>query len=258
MIRARILPHHDDEVALAEIVVGDGGFADPDHLVQRETGRFVAHIRAVGEVVGAECPHEELVDERRLVGCPSAGVKGRLIRCGKAVELARDDVERGLPRYRDVVVGSLRAMHRIGEPTEQAELVFGNGEHVVDRVLGEETQGNGDRGRLPGDGLCAVFAELGRAAVIRVRPGAAHAIEPALLVHGCHELGGAQRSHLTDGGPHRVEDGRNAHGPGLPVTDLELGICAGVAGVAGCHSATTVSLIVSSVSISSTIRSSRE
>ena len=37
----------------------------PMRLVQRGTGRFVAHVRAVRQVVGAEAADHQLIDERR-------------------------------------------------------------------------------------------------------------------------------------------------------------------------------------------------
>ena len=67
MIGAGVLAHDDDEIGSAEIVVGDRGLADADDLVERGPRGLMAHVRAVGEVVGAVCAHEQLVEERRLV-----------------------------------------------------------------------------------------------------------------------------------------------------------------------------------------------
>src|SRR5689334_962325 len=53
-----------------------------------------------------------------------------------------------------------------------------------DRMAREERGAHALARRLPRDGLGAVLAKLGRMTpAVRVRPGAARAIEPALLVH---------------------------------------------------------------------------
>ena len=53
--------------ALLEVLERHRAFADADALVQRGAARFVAHVRAVGQIVRAELPREKLPEKRRLV-----------------------------------------------------------------------------------------------------------------------------------------------------------------------------------------------
>ena len=99
MVRARVLAHDDDQIWPAlEVVVRDGRLADSDGLAERRSGGFVAHVRAVGQVVRAECAHEQLVDERGLVRRAPARVEGRLVGSGAARSADRgDERERLVP-----------------------------------------------------------------------------------------------------------------------------------------------------------------
>ena len=76
VVSARVLPDdHDQPGVVGEVLQGDRALADPDRLRQGRPARLMAHVRAVGQVVGAEPAGEQLVGERRLVGRPAAGVK---------------------------------------------------------------------------------------------------------------------------------------------------------------------------------------
>ena len=81
-----IVPHAKISVAMVEILQRHRALADADRLRQADAGRLVAHVRAVGEVVGAEFAHEELVEERRLVAtrgprCRTPPCRDRAARC---------------------------------------------------------------------------------------------------------------------------------------------------------------------------------
>ena len=60
MVRAGVLADDEDQVGFVDIVQRHGALADADGLVQRGTARLVAHVRAVGQVVGAVGAGEQL------------------------------------------------------------------------------------------------------------------------------------------------------------------------------------------------------
>ena len=82
-------PASDDQLGVVDVLDADAGLADADRLRQGDAGRLVAHVRAVGQVVGAERPGEELVGERRLVGGPTGGVEDRLVRAVQPAAVRR-------------------------------------------------------------------------------------------------------------------------------------------------------------------------
>ena len=75
MIRARILPDNKNRVGAFEIFQLHAAFADADAFVQRRAARFVTHVRAIGQIVCAELPGEELIKKRRFVAGATARVK---------------------------------------------------------------------------------------------------------------------------------------------------------------------------------------
>jgi hypothetical protein len=221
VVGARILAHHDDEVGLAEVVVGDGGLADADGLSHRPSGRFVAHVRAVGQVVGAEGPHEQLVRERGLVRGPAAGVERCLVRRIERLQLVGDDSERIRPADRSVVVVTRDLVDGFDEPPLHAQPILAAALQVAHRVLGPEVPADGDGSGLPGDRLRAVLTELEGLAVGGVRPGAAHAVEAVLLVHGQQGFAGAVDAHALKGWDRGVQYPWHSRRPVLGGTDLE-------------------------------------
>jgi len=52
---------------MLEILKQHRALADAERVGQADTGRFVAHVRTIREVIGAIFAYEELVKERRLV-----------------------------------------------------------------------------------------------------------------------------------------------------------------------------------------------
>jgi hypothetical protein len=61
VVGAGVVPEREDGVARVEVFQRDSALADADRLGQAHAGRFVAHVRAVGEIIGAEFTHEQLV-----------------------------------------------------------------------------------------------------------------------------------------------------------------------------------------------------
>ena len=79
MIRSRVLAEDENAVALLKVIQRHASLADADGFVERRAARFVAHVRAVRQVVCAELPGEELIEKRRFIARASTGVKRRRI-----------------------------------------------------------------------------------------------------------------------------------------------------------------------------------
>ena len=105
VVRARVLADDDEQFGVVDVVERDAALADADRLGQRQPRRLVAHVRAVGQVVGAERAGEQLVEERGLVGRAARGVEDRLVRGWPGPRRRRGDQrERVVPGDRLVVV----------------------------------------------------------------------------------------------------------------------------------------------------------
>ena len=84
-----ILPDDEDRVGVVEILEQHRALADADAFRQADAGRLVAHVRAIGKVVRAEAAHEQLIQERRLVGGAAGGVEFGLVRIVQRIADAR-------------------------------------------------------------------------------------------------------------------------------------------------------------------------
>jgi hypothetical protein len=100
-----------------EVVKGHGAFADTDTLRQGHATGFVAHVRAIREVVGAVGAHEQLVQVRRFVAGAARGVELGHVRARQGVEVLADQLERRLPTDGLVTVGLCVVAHRLGQAT---------------------------------------------------------------------------------------------------------------------------------------------
>ena len=125
VVGAGVLAGDHDQLGVVDVVEGDRALADADHLGQRHRGGLVAHVRAVGQVVGAERAGEQLVDERRLVGRLAGGVEDRLVRAGQPAQVLGDQLERVVPGDRLVVAGAGAQHHRLDDPALLAQPVVG-------------------------------------------------------------------------------------------------------------------------------------
>ena len=61
VIGAGILADEQNGFGFLQILERDRSFADADRLLHGHAARFMAHVGAIGQVVGAELPHEQLV-----------------------------------------------------------------------------------------------------------------------------------------------------------------------------------------------------
>ncbi|MNF71693.1 hypothetical protein D3C84_536490 [compost metagenome] len=142
----------------------------------------MAHVRAVGEVVGAEGADEQLVEVGRLVAGPAGGIELGLVRAFQAAQVAGDLGEGLFPADRYIVVGLAVVAHGLGQAALVFEPVVALLTQLADAVAGEEGGIHPALGGFPVDRLGAVLAELDAAVLGGVAPGAAGAVEAAVLV----------------------------------------------------------------------------
>ena len=135
MVGAGIVAHRDDQVAMVEILQRDRALADADRLRQPDAGRLVAHVGAVGEVVGAVFAGEDVEQERRLVRGPAGGVELRHVGVGQAAQHFADPGEGGVPFERPVGVARRVIGHRMGDAAVVLQLVIALLEQFRDGVL---------------------------------------------------------------------------------------------------------------------------
>ncbi len=225
VVRAGVLPDDQDQVGLVDVVQAHRALADADGLGQGRARGLVAHVGAVGQVVGAQAADEELVQERGLVAGPARGVEDGGVRVGLGGEFLGDHREGLVPPDGFVVVGALPEHHRFGEPSLLAQPVVRAGGQVRHRVPGEELPGDPAAGGLLGDGLGPVLAELGGVpAVSGLGPGAAGAVEAVPLVDQAQRVEGAAWPHLFQAASHRGEHAGYAGGPLLRGAHLGGGL----------------------------------
>ncbi len=97
MVGARIVPHRKDGVGVVVVFERHRRLARTDDLGQADAGRLVAHVGAVGEVVGAVGAHEELKQKGGFVRTAAGGVELGHIRVGQGVQVPGDRFERLVP-----------------------------------------------------------------------------------------------------------------------------------------------------------------
>ncbi len=182
VVGAGVLPPDKNSVGMLEVVEGDGALADPDALPQGHATGFVAHVRAVRKVVGTIGAHKQLIQVRRFVAGAPRGIELSLVRVGELVQLASDQGEGGIPADGQVTVAGPVVDHRFGQAPLVLQPVIALLQQRGNAVTGEEGRIDAPLGRLPVHGLGAVLAELDHAAFRRIAPGAARAVEAAVLV----------------------------------------------------------------------------
>ena len=156
----------------------------PDRRRQAAAGRFVAHVGAIREIVGAELAHEDRIQERGFVGGAPGGVELRLVRAVQRAQALADQRERLVPAARHVVVAGRVVAHRLGETALHFQPVIRLLHEFGHRMLGEELAGDAELRRLVRQRLGAVLAEIEFPAAGLVRVGAARALlkPPGLFI----------------------------------------------------------------------------
>ncbi len=182
MIGARILTDDENGVSHFEIFQKHRALADTDRLLQRDTACLVAHIGAVGEVIGAVGAHEQLIEERSLVGSAAGRIELDAVRTVEALENIADGLESLVPFDGFILIGRSVVTHRMGQATGIFQIVIRPATKLGNRMFAEKGRRRAPVGCLPGDSLHAVLAKLKRRAMFRITPGATGAIEPVRLV----------------------------------------------------------------------------
>ncbi|MNE38279.1 hypothetical protein D3C80_1321720 [compost metagenome] len=182
MVGAGVLADDENRVRLLQVVEHHGALAYPEGFAHPYATGLVAHVRAVGEVIGTEGPHEQLVEERRLVTGATGGVELGLVRRVEAVEVFSDQGKGLLPRGFKVMIGGRVIAHRVCQAALVFEPVVALPGERADAVAGEKRRVDSATGGLPVDRLGTVLTELDHAIFRRLAPGTARAIEAAVLV----------------------------------------------------------------------------
>ncbi|MCY1332080.1 hypothetical protein D9M69_177660 [compost metagenome] len=167
---------------MLEVIEHHRGLAHAHRQRQAAAGGFVAHVRAVGEVVGAVGAHEQLVQERGLVAGAARGVERGLVRVRQRIQVAADHGKGLVPGDRAVLVGLRIVDHGVRQAPVLLQLVIGLRHQRRHRVLRKEFRRDAQAGGLRGHRLDAVLAELEGRRVLAVRPGAAGTVEAVGLV----------------------------------------------------------------------------
>ena len=184
-----------------QIVQAHTALAHAERLVQSGAAGFMAHVAAVGQIVGAERPREQLQQERRLVAEPAGGVEQRLVGRIEPAQLGCQQVEGVVPADRLVVIRPGPLDHRFGQPALLVEPHVRLRRQLGDGVLAEELSRDPAGGRLVVDVFGAVLAVLVPVPLtgLRLRPCTAGAVNPVGLIdvqqidRGSHKRGLLQR-----------------------------------------------------------------
>ena len=182
MVGARVLAENEDRVGMVEIVKTDGAFADADAALQTGAARFVAHIGAVREVIGARQAAEQLIEPGGFVAGAARSVELHLVRVVHRLDMLRDERKGVVPAYRLIVIGFGVITHRVSQAALILQEVVALRIKFGDAVLGKKIGVNHATRCFPGHRFGAVFTETKGAFVI-VAPGAARAVEAARFVH---------------------------------------------------------------------------
>ena len=97
MIGTGVLAHHQHQLRFVDVLQGNRALADADGLAQPGTAALVAHVAAIGQVVGAVVAHEELIEIGRLIARPTAGVEDGLVRRWQRSQLVTHHAESLVP-----------------------------------------------------------------------------------------------------------------------------------------------------------------
>jgi hypothetical protein len=115
MVGAGVLSNHKQDIRLLKVFEGHGPFADPNRFFERHAACLVAHVGAVGQVVGAIGPHHKLVKKGGLVARAARGIEGSLVGRGQGLKVIGNHTEGAVPVNGLVVVGDAVVAHGSGK-----------------------------------------------------------------------------------------------------------------------------------------------
>ena len=115
-----ILAEDEDGVGQFEVVQGHRALADAHGGRQAAAGRLVAHVGAVGEVIGAVQARHQLVQKGGLVAGAPRRVERGLVRIGQGAQVAAHEGVGVVPGNRHVAVAGGVVHHRL----RQAAMLF--------------------------------------------------------------------------------------------------------------------------------------
>ena len=183
VVGPRVLAEDENRIGFPEIFQRDGPLSGGQRLPHAHPAGFMAHVRAVGEVVGAVEAPQELVKKRRFVAGSPRRVKNRLIRRGQRTEVPGDPREGLVPTDRLIAVGLRIVGHGVREPSGVLQGKIVPSLHFRHGVARKQLRRGTLRGGLVRQRLDPVLAELGDRSIRGVGPGATGTIEAARLVH---------------------------------------------------------------------------
>src|SRR5262249_1540092 len=143
-----------------EIIKLHAAFADSDAFFQCRAARFVAHVRAIRQIVRPELPREKLIQERGFVACPAARVKYGRVRRRQCVQLATKQREYFVPLDWLIVRRAFAFHHWMNKSALKLEPVVRLLAQVRDRVFAKEFRTDMFSSRLARQGFDAVLAKL--------------------------------------------------------------------------------------------------
>ncbi|MNK43231.1 hypothetical protein D3C87_619310 [compost metagenome] len=149
MVGAGILPDDENGVGLLEILKQHGALADADRFLQADAARFVAHVGAVGEIIGAVEPDHQLIEEGGLVGGAAGGIELRPVRAVETVEDVTDFGEGIVPGNGQISVACPVITHGMGEAALFFQIVVRPAAQFGDGAAGEEIRWHPGFRRLP-------------------------------------------------------------------------------------------------------------
>ena len=180
-VRPDILTEEQDHVAFLEILEPRRADGNADRRLEADRGRFVAHVRAVGQVLVAVHPRHQAVHVR----CLEAGAPRRIEdhRLGiHRLERRADLGKRLVPAARNIFVGRGIVAQRMRQAAILLEVIILPVAQFAQRVLLEKIGRGAVAGQLPRGRLGAFLAEFDGVEMLGLGPGAADALEAVGLV----------------------------------------------------------------------------
>ena len=120
VVGARVLAEDEDRVGMLEVLECHRALAHADLRAHAVAAGLVAHVRAVGEIVGAVLAHEQLVEKGGLVAGATRGIEDRLVGVGQRLQLRGNQGKGRIPFDGQVAIG----LRVIAHGMRQAPLVF--------------------------------------------------------------------------------------------------------------------------------------